>query len=139
MILYHSEKINYMQTNHLQSPFKLPCGSVLKNRLVKSAITERVSNKDLEPNDQHIRLYKKWAETGAGLIITGNVMIDSIHMESSGNVYAGDEKIIPKMKVWANAAKKDENHVWVQISHAGRQTNKFKTNRPLAPLCSPTP
>ncbi len=121
-----------MNTNHLKSSFALPCGAVLKNRLVKSAITERISDKNLEPNEKHHRLYKMWADTGAGLIITGNVMVDSVHMESAGNVYVGDDSILPKMKAWADVAKKDDNHVWVQISHAGRQTNIFKTLHPLA-------
>lgn len=122
-----------MKTNYLKTPFKLPCGAVIQNRLVKSAMTERVSNKHLEPNEQHHRLYKMWADSGAGLLITGNVMVDDVHMESAGNVYVGEESILPKMKAWAEIASTPTTHVWVQISHAGRQTNKFKTFRPLAP------
>ncbi|MEM9820615.1 MAG: NADH:flavin oxidoreductase/NADH oxidase family protein [Bacteroidota bacterium] len=122
-----------MEKNHLNTPFTLPCGTTIKNRLVKSAITERISNKQLEPNERHFRLYKMWAATGAGLLITGNVMIDPIHMESAGNVYARQDSILPKMTTWAAAAKTADNQVWVQISHAGRQTNKFKTFHPLAP------
>ena len=122
-----------MDKNYLKTSFELPCGTVIKNRLVKSAMTERVSNKKLEPNEKHHRLYKIWANTGAGLIITGNVMIDSIHRESAGNVYAGDESILPKMKTWADIAKQNDTQVWVQISHSGRQTSKFLTARPLAP------
>lgn len=122
-----------MKANHLKSTFQLPCGAILSNRLVKSAITERISNKNFEPNEQHHRLYKIWANTGTGLIITGNVIVDDIHMESCGNVYVGDESILPKMKKWAASARTAENHVWIQISHAGRQTSRFKAMRPLAP------
>ncbi len=122
-----------MKKNYVKTAFELPCGAIIKNRLVKSAITERVSDKNLEPNEKHYRLYKKWAATGAGLLITGNVIVDRVHVESAGNVYVGDDRILPKMKAWAAAAKADNNHVWVQISHAGRQTNKFSTFRPLAP------
>ncbi|HAS42201.1 MAG TPA: hypothetical protein DCS93_17120 [Microscillaceae bacterium] len=122
-----------MDKNHLKTSLELPCGAVLKNRLVKSAMTERVSNNKLEPNEKHHRLYKQWAATGAGLLITGNVIVDKTHLESAGNIYVGDERILPKMKAWAAAAKTEDNHVWVQISHAGRQTNKFCMMRPKAP------
>jgi 2,4-dienoyl-CoA reductase-like NADH-dependent reductase (Old Yellow Enzyme family) len=30
----------------LNSPLRLPCGAVLKNRLAKAAMTERLSEKD---------------------------------------------------------------------------------------------
>ncbi|MEN0049937.1 MAG: NADH:flavin oxidoreductase, partial [Bacteroidota bacterium] len=122
-----------MEQNFLQTPFRLPCGTVIANRLVKAAITERISNKNLEPNEKHYRLYQKWAATGAGLLITGNVLIDPVHLESAGNVYVGDEAVLPKLEQWAKAARTTDNHVWVQISHSGRQTNRFMTLRPLAP------
>jgi len=96
-------------------------------------MTERISNRKFEPTQGHERLYKDWADTEAGLLITGNVMIDRKHMESAGNVCFDDENMLPKLKLWADAGKKKYNHIWVQISHAGRQTNKFNTSRPLAP------
>jgi len=122
-----------MPTNHLNTPFTLPCGAVIKNRLVKAAMTERISDKNLEPTEQHYHLYKKWAETGAGLHITGNVVIDPIHIESAGNIYVGNEQVLPKLKKMAEAATSTGHHAWVQISHAGRQTNRFSTSRPLSP------
>jgi 2,4-dienoyl-CoA reductase-like NADH-dependent reductase (Old Yellow Enzyme family) len=117
----------------LNSPLSLPCGITLPNRLVKSAMTERISNANFEPTDEHERLYKKWAETGAGLLITGNVIIDRNHLESAGNVCFDDENMIPKISKWAAAAKTKNNQVWVQISHAGRQSNRFSNLHPLAP------
>ncbi|GAB5554719.1 MAG: NADH:flavin oxidoreductase/NADH oxidase family protein [Saprospiraceae bacterium] len=122
-----------MEKNHLNTPFELPCGVLVKNRLVKAAMTERISTKRLEPNERHHRLYKMWADTGAGLLITGNVIIDPIHLESAGNVYPLGDQAFPKIKAWAKAAKKEDNHVWVQISHAGRQTSRLNTFQPLAP------
>jgi 2,4-dienoyl-CoA reductase-like NADH-dependent reductase (Old Yellow Enzyme family) len=117
----------------LNSPLNLPCGITLPNRLVKSAMTERISNAYFEPTEEHERLYKKWAETGAGLLITGNVIIDRNHLESAGNVCFDDENMIPKISKWAAAAKTKDNQVWVQISHAGRQSNRFSNLHPLAP------
>jgi 2,4-dienoyl-CoA reductase-like NADH-dependent reductase (Old Yellow Enzyme family) len=122
-----------MKKNYLKTPVELPCGTVIKNRLVKAAMTERISDKNLEPNDKHYQLYKRWAATGAGLLITGNVVVDPAHLESAGNVYVGDESILPRMKRWAEAAKTEDNQVWVQISHSGRQTTRFNNRHPLAP------
>ncbi|AXT56859.1 NADH:flavin oxidoreductase/NADH oxidase family protein [Aquimarina sp. AD1] len=117
----------------ISTGFKLPCGVTLSNRLVKSAMTERISNSKFEPTKGHERLYRDWSKTGAGLLITGNVVIDRKHLESAGNVCFDDEKMLPKLRSWAQEGKKNGNHIWVQISHSGRQTNRFGTNSPLAP------
>ncbi|MBQ0734389.1 NADH:flavin oxidoreductase/NADH oxidase family protein [Aquimarina celericrescens] len=117
----------------ISTELKLPCGAILKNRLVKAAMTERISNRKYEPVKGHERLYEHWSNTGAGLLITGNVVIDRKHLESAGNVCFDDEGMLPKLKSWAEAGKKNGNHIWVQISHSGRQTNRFATTRPLAP------
>ncbi|MFY0652780.1 MAG: NADH:flavin oxidoreductase/NADH oxidase family protein [Cyclobacteriaceae bacterium] len=122
-----------MGKDFINSPIRLPCGAMLNNRLVKSAMTERMSNRNYEPTEQHERLYSKWADTGAGLHITGNVMIDRVHLESAGNVCFDSEAMIPALAKWAEAGKKNGDHIWVQISHAGRQTNRFSTAHPLAP------
>ncbi len=117
----------------ISTELTLPCGAKLKNRLVKSAMTERISNTNFEPTKGHEKLYKDWSNTGAGLLITGNVVIDRKHLESAGNVCFDDEDMLPKISSWAKASKSNDNHVWIQISHSGRQTNRFSTARPLAP------
>jgi len=122
-----------MSSNSINTKLQLPCGITLNNRLVKSAITERISNRRFEPTEGHERLYRDWSETGAGLLITGNVMIDRDHLESCGNVCFDDKKMLPKLIRWADAGKKNGNQIWVQISHAGRQTNRLCNFTPLAP------
>jgi len=117
----------------INTELRLPCGVILKNRLVKAAMTERISNTNFEPVEGHNILYKKWSETGAALMITGNVIVDRKHLESAGNVCFDDKNMLPKLKSWASAAKENNTAVWVQISHAGRQTNIFNTRHPKAP------
>lgn len=119
--------------NYLKTPFTLPCGVVLSNRLTKSAMTERMSNRDFEPTSAHVRLYELWAQTGAGLLISGNVMIDPKHLESAGNLLFGSEKMIPKLQQLAAAGTSGGNHFWVQISHSGRQTSRLVNTHPKAP------
>ncbi|MGB3464770.1 MAG: NADH:flavin oxidoreductase/NADH oxidase family protein [Cyclobacteriaceae bacterium] len=113
-------------------PLKLPCGAILSNRLAKAAMTERLST-DGEANEGHKRLYQKWGDTGAGLLLTGNVMIDGEHLESSGNVVIDDTTDQSKLQEWTEAARINGSHIWAQISHSGRQTNKFVNRKPKAP------
>ena len=122
-----------MNDSLLSNPLQLPCGAVLKNRLAKSAMTERISDRNFLPTEGHETLYKAWSKSGAGLLITGNVVVDRIHLESAGNIVFDDQTMIPKLQAWSEACRVGGNHAWVQISHAGRQTSRFSTLRPLAP------
>jgi 2,4-dienoyl-CoA reductase-like NADH-dependent reductase (Old Yellow Enzyme family) len=72
--------------NPLSQPLVLPCGATLPNRICKAAMTEGVADKHLRATDRHARLYQSWSEGGAGLLLTGNVMIDRRVMERPGNV-----------------------------------------------------
>ena len=117
----------------IQTSFQLPCGVILKNRIAKAATTERLSYKDGRPNDLLCNLYRTWSNTNAGLLITGNVVLDKSHMESAGNVIVNDEVILPSMRQWAEAGQSNGGQIWVQISHSGRQTSRFINWRPMAP------
>jgi 2,4-dienoyl-CoA reductase-like NADH-dependent reductase (Old Yellow Enzyme family) len=117
----------------MNAKLELPCGVTLKNRLVKSAMTERISNRHFAPTAAHEQLYRAWAETGAGLLITGNVLVDRTHIESAGNICFDDREKLPQLRRWAEAGKVGGGQVWVQISHAGRQTSRLNTLHPLAP------
>ncbi len=122
-----------MTNNLIKTPFTLPCGATLKNRLVKAAMTERIGDKKNQAVQDHQRLYETWADTGAGLLITGNVIIDRQHLESACNVVFDNKADIDKLSSWAESGKKNGTHIWVQISHGGRQTNMINALRPKAP------
>lgn len=115
----------------IQDSLRLPCGAELSNRLAKAAMTERFSHGDLKPNHKHFTLYKNWSSGGSGLLLTGNVMLESGHLESAGNVVA-DERFLPELKQWAEAATSNGNHCWVQLSHSGRQTSIFNNLSPVS-------
>ncbi|MEM9052302.1 MAG: NADH:flavin oxidoreductase/NADH oxidase family protein [Bacteroidota bacterium] len=117
----------------INESFTLPCGVVLKNRLAKAAMTERMANPYQEPTELHSKLYKKWSDTGAGLLITGNVLVDRDHLESAGNVCFDEKSDLDKLRKWASSVNGTDSQLWVQLSHAGRQTNRFTNTRPLAP------
>jgi 2,4-dienoyl-CoA reductase-like NADH-dependent reductase (Old Yellow Enzyme family) len=105
----------------LQQPLTLPCGAVLKNRIAKSAMSENMASSDNSPNEAIIQLYKRWVNGGAGLIITGNIMIDSKAVGEPANVVVEDERNIYLLKKWADVALGTGTHLWPQLNHPGRQ------------------
>ncbi len=120
----------------LSEPLELPCGAILTNRIAKAAMTEGLASPRGEPTDQLNRLYQTWSEGGAGLLLTGNILIDGDHLERPGNVII-DSEPRPEMQAalrgLSAAATVKGNHVWAQISHAGRQTQKAVNAHPKAP------
>ena len=70
----------------MNSSFTLPCGQVIKNRICKAAMTERIAKGNNLAHQGHINLYQKWAEGNIGILLTGNVMIDRNNMEGPANV-----------------------------------------------------
>ena len=60
----------------LSDPLTLPCGAVLPNRIAKAAMTEGLAAGDNRGNARFVELYRRWGEGGAGLLVTGNVLVD---------------------------------------------------------------
>ncbi len=116
----------------IDTSFSLPCGQVLPNRICKAAMTERLCNSGGLPNFLHNHLYKRWAETGTGLHLSGNIMCDGNHLESAGNVVVQDEDAIPSLKTWTKTVRDQGARFWAQISHPGRQTNYLINHRPVS-------
>ena len=67
----------------LSTPLKLPCGVSLPNRISKAAMTEGLADIFGRPTDELNRLYELWSESGAGMLLSGNVQIDADHLELS--------------------------------------------------------
>lgn len=122
-----------MATSYLNEPYQLPCGLQLKNRIAKAAMTERLANAKNGANSKHAALYGHWAAQGAGLLITGNIMVDRRYKESAGNIVLEDESDLQALKGLTSAATQDGTQIWAQISHAGRQSSIFSTFKPIAP------
>ena len=120
----------------LNERLTLPCGASIKNRIAKAAMTEGVADASNQATDRHIRLYERWAQGGAGLLITGNVMVDRRFLERPGNV-AIDGQQSPKaaagLESYAHAATEHGSDIWVQLSHAGRQSPKYVVSEPVGP------
>ena len=120
-------------TSPLASPISLPNGSVLPNRLCKSAMTEGLADKFDLPTPALIQLYKTWSQGGTGLHITGNVMVDRRYLERAGNVVLEDDKNLDLFRTWSKQGTTGGNHLWVQLNHPGRQCPKMVSTEPLSP------
>lgn len=123
-------------TVKLADPLKLPCGSVLPNRIGKGAMTEGLATPDGVPTNELERLYGIWSDGGAGMLLSGNIQIDRDHLERPGNVVIdgpADDNMMAALTSWAQAATRNGNHFWAQISHGGRQTQTNVNKHPKAP------
>ena len=120
----------------LDQHLTLPCGAQIKNRLCKAAMTEGLATAQGIPTDALQRLYAVWSDSGAGILLSGNVQIDADHLERPGNVVIDkepDDEMRAALTAWTQAGTQHGNHFWAQISHAGRQTQKIINPHPKAP------
>ncbi|KFU76587.1 2,4-dienoyl-CoA reductase [Amycolatopsis lurida NRRL 2430] len=102
-------------------PFVLPSGSTLPNRLVKAAMEENMADRGQVPGKPLFELYRRWSEGGAGLLVTGNVMVHAEALTGPAGVVLDAESPLEPFRAWASAAKSGGARVWMQINHPGRQ------------------
>ena len=103
-------------------------------------MTEGLADSLLRATPRHEALYRTWSEGGAGLLLTGNVQIDRTDLERPGNVAidTSEPRTVSaqarqRLQAWAAAGTAGGNHLWMQISHAGRQSPRYVTRSPRAP------
>jgi 2,4-dienoyl-CoA reductase-like NADH-dependent reductase (Old Yellow Enzyme family) len=122
----------------LASPLRLPNGSVLPNRLAKAAMSECLADPDTgAPTDALIRLYERWGRGGAAMLITGHVIVHPTGLAEVGNTVVQDDRHLPQLRRWAEAAQAHGSQLWMQINHAGRQSPRRLSRQPLAPSVVP--
>lgn len=115
------------------NPLTLPNGTSIPNRLAKAAMEENMADLNQAPSEALMRLYQAWAEGGAGLIITGNVMVDRRAMTGPGGVVLEDEKYLDIFKRWAQIGRAKGAQFWLQINHPGRQMQSNLGQQTWAP------
>lgn len=123
----------------LSAPFELPNGTILANRLVKSALSEGLADENAAPGERLRTLYRRWADSGVGLTITGNVMVDRRAIGEPGNVVVEDDSHAAALADWAHVAKSGGSAAWVQINHPGRQVVRNLSAHPVAPSAVAVP
>ena len=115
------------------SPIALPNGQTLKNRFVKAAMEEGMSEQHLVPGAKLQKLYSVWAQGGAGLLITGNIMIDRHAMTGPGGVVLEKETELSPFVKLVEGIKHHDCKVWAQINHPGRQVYRSMGGKVYSP------
>ncbi|MET8853560.1 NADH:flavin oxidoreductase/NADH oxidase family protein [Amycolatopsis sp. NPDC004625] len=119
----------------LAEPLKLRCGTVLPNRLAKSALSEQLGDRRNAPTRDLHELYRTWARGGAGVLVTGNVMVDPAALGEPRNVAAAADPA--GFRAWARAVEGTDAQLWVQLNHPGRQSPRYLSREPVAPSAVP--
>jgi len=122
--------------NLINESFTLPCGQIIKNRVCKAAMTERIAKGNNLAHQGHANLYERWAEGNIGISLTGNVQVDRRNLEGPANVAIDQNNYkdqLDALNIWARAGTKNNTQLWMQISHAGRQTPGEINSSPMAP------
>jgi 2,4-dienoyl-CoA reductase-like NADH-dependent reductase (Old Yellow Enzyme family) len=104
----------------LFSPLVLRSGAKLRNRVAKAAMEEGMAGSSQLPDRRLISLYQRWGAGGAGLLITGNVMVHAEALTGPGGVVLDERAPIDPFTRWAEAGKAGGATMWMQISHPGR-------------------
>jgi 2,4-dienoyl-CoA reductase-like NADH-dependent reductase (Old Yellow Enzyme family) len=99
----------------------LRSGGELRNRVAKAAMEEGMAGSSQLPDERLISLYRHWGAGGAGLLITGNVMVHAEALTGPGGVVLDEHVPLEPFARWAEAGKGGGAATWIQVSHPGRQ------------------
>lgn len=126
-----------MSETTLGTPLTLACGAVIPNRLMKSAMSEQLGDKACNPQPGLSEVYRRWAEGGIGLCITGNVMIDRSALGEPANVVLDERSDLEAFRAWTQAGSAGGTQLWAQLNHPGKQIPSFLSKEPVAPSAIP--
>jgi 2,4-dienoyl-CoA reductase-like NADH-dependent reductase (Old Yellow Enzyme family) len=106
----------------------------LRNRLIRSATAEYMSDLEGRPEKPLADLYRELARGGVGLIITGHCFVHErgrCHLRMTG---AHKDDLLPDLETLAAAVHEEDGLLAMQINHGGRlSAENAITGSPLAP------
>lgn len=108
-----------VSTQTLFTPLTLPNGCVLKNRIIKSAMSDSLGDGQGNPTAIQIRLYERWAEGGLAASIIGEVQGDPRYPEKPGNLILDDKANTGAFRELARRGSANKAQLWLQLGHAG--------------------
>ena len=121
-----------MSLNVLKESFEFPCGVSVNNRIAKSALSEGIAEKNGRPSEELFNLYERWGKGGAGILFTGNVMVDKDHLVNANVMIAENEEFLDSYATLAEKAQAHGTHLWMQINHPGRQSPSYLDKAPVS-------
>jgi 2,4-dienoyl-CoA reductase-like NADH-dependent reductase (Old Yellow Enzyme family) len=96
-------------------------------------MSEGLADHKNDATQRHVNLYRRWASSGAGLLLSGNVQVDRQHLERPGNLVLDAETDLSALRAMAAAGTAGGSDFWLQLSHTGRQVLQVINPEPLAP------
>lgn len=126
-----------MIADSLFNPLELPCGVVLKNRLVKSAMSDALGDGRGLPTEAQSRLYGAWAAGGVAASIVGEVQAGPHFAENPGNLVLQPDTA-PTFRALAEAGRGAGAQLWLQLGHAGALAHR-DISRPAGPSAIDVP
>lgn len=121
----------------MSDSLKLRSGTVLRNRICKASMNEALATPNGKVVPAHVSLYETWADSGASLLITGNMMVDGKHMNEPLVVDALLDTNMDLLRKWAATGQRTNTHIWPQLNHPGKQSPKIVNDAPVAPSVVP--
>lgn len=118
-------------------PLTLPNGQTVPNRIAKAAMEENMADGSHLPGPALLNLYRQWGKGGAGMLITGNVMVAPDAVTGPGGVVLDKKQPLDPFRKWAEAGKADGARMWMQINHPGRQVFAATNDTAIAPSAVP--
>lgn len=106
-------------TASLFEPLTLPCGVTLKNRIIKSAMSDSLGDGTGHPTMAQAALYRRWAEGGLSAAIVGEVQTSPRFAEKPGNLVLNEASNLDQFRELANAGRANDALLWLQLGHAG--------------------
>ncbi|WP_282047537.1 oxidoreductase [Roseibium album] len=103
----------------LDKPLVLPCGARLKNRLIKSPMSDSLGDGTGNPTKAQTRLYERWAEGGVALSLIGEVQTSPHYPEKPGNLVLVQGSDTAGLRILAKRGSINDAHIWPQLGHAG--------------------
>lgn len=103
----------------LFEPLRLPCGTRLKNRIAKSAMSDSLGDGSGHPTAEQIRLYERWASGGCAVSIIGEVQGNPNYAEKPGNLVLNDQSNLELFHQLARRGGGNDTLLWLQLGHAG--------------------
>ena len=108
----------------------------IPNRIVRGATSETMASPSGVVYDSFVELYRRLAEGGAGLLLTGHMYVDPRGQASANQTGIHDDKVIPALRRATDAVHEAGGLIFAQIGHCGSQT-MMSSITPVAP--SPVP
>src|SRR4030081_4162018 len=103
--------------SQLFSPLVLRSGTTLGNRIAKAAMEENMAGSAQLPDERLISLYRRWGAGGAGLLITGNVMVHAEALTGPGGIVLDALAPLDPFSRWADAGTHGGAAVVVTVRH----------------------